>query len=53
MTDDGRVRGHRESVKKWVGVAVAVGSVILGGSVGVATLAEANAAPLAGKSIPG
>jgi len=34
-----------ETAKKWVGVAVAVGSVLLGGSLGRAALAEANAAP--------
>jgi len=34
-----------ETAKKWVGVVVAVGSVLLGGSLGRAALAEANAAP--------
>jgi len=39
--------GQLETAKKWVGVVVAVGSVLLGGSLGRAALSEANAAPLA------
>jgi hypothetical protein len=35
------------TVKEWFGVALAVGSAWLGGSVGAAALEQANAAPLA------
>ena len=47
------VVGHLRTIKTLLGVLVAVGSVLLGGSLGVAALAEANAAPLAGDSMHG
>lgn len=40
------------TARKLISVVVAVGSVWLGGSVGAAALEKANAAPLAGASVP-
>ncbi len=40
------------TTRKLISVVVAVGSVWLGGSVGAEALVKANAAPLAGASVP-
>ena len=53
MSDVAKVAGRSETIKRLIGVLVAVGSVLLGGSLGVSALAEANAAPLAGHWIRG
>ncbi len=51
MSDAARVVGQPEPTKRLIEVVAAVGSVLLGGSLGVAALAEANAAPLAADRI--
>jgi len=45
MRSDSSAVNRLETAKKWLGVVVAVGSVLMGGSLGRAALAEANAAP--------